>query len=40
MIVKTTKEAICGGYTSKGWSVEDEDDGFSTDNDAFVFNMT
>ncbi len=38
MIVKTKEDAICGGYTSNGWNVEDGL--YSADNDAFVFNLT
>jgi hypothetical protein len=37
IILKTTKEAICGGYTSKSWDGQGK---FTKDDDAFVFNMT
>ncbi len=37
IILKTSEGAICGGYTSKNW---DGSFDFTTDNDAFVFNMT
>jgi hypothetical protein len=37
IVLKTTEEAICGGYTSKNW---DGSDKYTDDFDAFVFNMT
>ena len=37
IILKTTKGAVCGGYTSKNW---DGSDKYTDDIDAFVFNMT
>ena len=35
-IIKTTLNAICGGYTSKMWN---PDSGYCEDSDAFVFNL-
>jgi hypothetical protein len=37
IILKTSEEAICGGYTSKNW---DGSRKWTDDIDAFVFNMT
>jgi hypothetical protein len=37
IVLKTTEEAICGGYTSKNW---DGNAKFTDDIDAFLFNMT
>ncbi len=36
ILLKTTKEAVCGGFTSKDW---DGCGRFINDQDAFVFNM-
>jgi hypothetical protein len=35
-IIKTTLNAICGGYTSKMWT---HNGTWDTDSDAFVFNL-
>lgn len=37
IILKTLEGTICGGYTSKSWDGRRE---FTTDSEAFVFNMT
>jgi hypothetical protein len=37
IVLKTTQGAICGGYTSKNW---DDNNNYTDDIDAFVFNMT
>ncbi len=36
IIVKTTKNAICGGYTSLSWT---SSNGWKKDDDAFIFNF-
>ena len=36
IVIKTTKGAICGGYTSKDW---DGNGKFVNDTQAFVFNL-
>ena len=35
-IIKTAKNAICGGYTSKMWT---HNNNYCEDSDAFVFNL-